>query len=155
MLKTAKIALENARATEEGQFFNSMNTLVYSAFALEAFFNHIGQHLFDDWEETERKIPKYKKLKKIRKKLGINSDLKVEPYKSVRDVFNLRDSLAHGRTEIIVKDNMPDLVGTEWMKNCTLDNAERVYSSIRKIIDEMFQAAGLGKFAFLHLQGGG
>lgn len=62
MWKNAKFSLEAARKTEKGQFFNVMNTLVFSAFAMEAFFNHIGSRVIDNWNKKERNLSKLKKL---------------------------------------------------------------------------------------------
>ncbi|MCZ6862919.1 MAG: hypothetical protein O7I42_22080 [Alphaproteobacteria bacterium] len=159
MWKSARLALESAQNSEEGRFFNSMNALVYSAFAMEAFFNHLGLHLVDDWEKQERKLSKYKKLMKFRNDLGITSDIKSEPYLSVSDAFDFRDLLAHGRTETIEKQEVLELseeeakrymIDTEWMDFCTLDNAQRVFENIEKVITELYKAAELGDYPFLH-----
>lgn len=161
MMKSARIALDAARATIEGQFFNSMNVLVYSAFTMEAFFNHLGAHLDEGWESKERKISKYKKFRNFNTLLGLNRDLKTEPYCVVFDVFDFRDSLAHGRTEEIEKQETVDLtedekrsymIGSKWMDSCTLDNAEKVFSSIEAVITEFYKAAGLGDHPFLSYQ---
>lgn len=159
MMKSARIALDAARATEDGQFFNAMNVLVYSAFAMEAFFNHLGTHLDKNWESKERKISKYQKLRDFNSCLGLNRDLKKEPYSVVFDVFDFRDSLAHGRTEEIEKQETVELtederrsymIGSKWMDSCTLDNAEKAFLSIEAVITEFYKAAGLGDFPFLH-----
>ena len=64
MLKRARKALDEAKSSDEGRMFNCMDTIVYSAFAMEAFINHIGSHLHDNWFKKERSIPKYIKLEK-------------------------------------------------------------------------------------------
>lgn len=159
MVKNARLSLEAAKASEEGQFFNAMNVLVYSAFAMEAFFNHLGSHLVENWESKERNLSKYKKLRKFPKDLGIDADMETDPYRGVRDAFDFRDSLAHGRTETVEKTETielgPDetrsyMIGSEWMNFCTVENAERIFSSTEQVITELYQAAGLGDYPFLH-----
>ena len=150
MLKNAKHSLEAARLSEEHRFFNSMNVLVYCAFTLEAFFNHLGKHLHKDWEEIERDIPKFKKLKKLSKEVGVTSDFSSTPYTSVKEVFAFRYSLAHGRTEVIEKDN-PQLIGSDWMNMCTLDNAERIFADTKSVISGLYKASGLGEHPFFIL----
>ena len=162
MLKSARLSLDAARETELGQFFNYMNVLVYSAFAMEAFFNHLGSHLYKDWESKERKMSKFKKFRDFNSDLKLNHDLSKEPYCIIFDVFDFRDSLAHGRTEEINKKEVIELsddelrsymIGTKWMDSCNLVNAEKVYSSVESVITEFFKAAGLGEYPFLQFHG--
>jgi len=162
MMKSARLSLHDASATETGRFFNSMNVLVYSAFAMEAFFNHLGSHLYKDWESKERKMSKFKKFRNFNSDLKLNHDLSKEPYSIIFDVFDFRDSLAHGRTEEIERKEVVELtedelrsytIGSKWMDSCNLENAEKVFSSVETVITEFFRVAGLGEYPFLHYQG--
>ena len=121
MMKNARVSLEAAKATEAGQFFNSMNVLVYSAFAMEAFFNHLGSHIDKEWGKKERRINKYDKLRKFHKELGLTSKIEDEPYCVVFDAFDFRDSLAHGRTEEIEKTETLELTEDE-ARTYTIDS---------------------------------
>ena len=159
MMKSARISLDAAKATNEGQFYNSMNVLVYSAFAMEAFFNHLGAHLDKNLELKERKISKYQKFRNFNSELRLNRDLSEEPYSAVFCVFDFRDSLAHGRTEEIENHEIVELtedeirsymIGSKWMDSCTLENAEKVFLAIESVITELYKAAGLGEYPFLH-----
>ena len=159
MLKSARLALDFAREKEEGRFFQTMNVLVYSAFALEAYFNHLGAHLHSDWQSKERRLSKVKKLRQFNEYLHLNQDLSEEPYRSVLDVFNFRDALAHGRTEEVERQETVELredelrsymIGTGWTDACTLANAERVFSNVEAVIRQLHKAAGLGDYPFIH-----
>jgi hypothetical protein len=164
MVKNAEISLNSARATEEGRFFHSMNVLVYSAFAMEAFFNHLGIHLHSDWDSKERQMSKFKKLRKFKSELGLKGALEDEPFRSVTDAFNFRDLLAHGRTESIDKTETIELtqkelkqymVGSAWMDSCNLKTAERIFCNVRTVISSMYKAAGLGDYPFTHFHSSG
>ncbi len=162
MFKTAKLALEEGNATEEGQFFNSMHTIVYSAFAMEAFFNHLGEHFYEDWKKRERRLPKKNKFTTFLEKCGIEYDLNQEPFRSVIDAFAFRDQLAHGKTEEIQFSKVVELseqeekqfmIGNDWTEFCNIENANRVFSSTESIIQLMFTKAGLGEYPFLKFHG--
>src|SRR5690606_7078049 len=131
MFKSARVALDFARQTEEGRFFQAMNVLVYSAFAMEAYFNHLGEALDSKWLSKERRFSKFKKLRHFNERLNLNRDLSEEPYLSVVDAFSFRDALAHGRTEEVERQETVEvteeelrsyMIGTEWMDSCTLEN---------------------------------
>ena len=160
MRKNAKVSIETARRTNEGRFFSSMNTLVFSAFAMEAFFNHLGLELIEDWEIKERRLSKLKKLNLFLSKFNIEADLKSRPFISVLDAFKFRDLLAHGRTETVIQDEEIDIskdelrrytIENEWMKLCNLETAERVFVDVEKLIHILFKAAGMGEYPFMHL----
>jgi hypothetical protein len=47
----AQCLLQMGRSQPEGNYFQFMSSLVFSAFTLEAYLNHIGNKLFDCWEK--------------------------------------------------------------------------------------------------------
>ncbi|TQO97450.1 hypothetical protein FLM07_18555 [Vibrio cholerae] len=163
MLKAAKLQLVQAQATEEARMFSTMSTLLYSAFALEAYFNHLGAIKVEDWLRRERRLSKRKKLEFLLETIGLDLDSSSEPVSAVVFVFKFRDMLAHGRTESLVSGEiivssdykasqvLPD---AEWQQYCTLSKAESVYRNTKMLIEQMHEAAGLGKYPFLRYQGG-
>ena len=161
MLKAARLALEEGNKNEEGQFFHSMNTIVYSAFALEAFFNHLGEHFYDDWSKRERKLPKKKKFTTFLKKCNIDYSLNKEPFNSAIEAFTFRDQLAHGKTEEINISKTVELseqeerfftIENDWTEFCKIENANRIFENTKELISTMFKEAGLGEHPFLQFQ---
>lgn len=53
--------LELAESSDEGQLYNLVSSITFSVFTLEAYFNHLGANLHDDWLTKERKLSKLKK----------------------------------------------------------------------------------------------
>jgi len=158
MYKGAEQMLEQAKESNSGQLYNIISCITYCAFTLEAYFNHLGGERNSDWNEIERKIPKLEKYKLFCKNLGLEVDLTKKPYKSMTEVFEYRDKMAHGKTttDIIVKDiegNVDDLnsfaVGPDWKVYSTIENARAVFSDIEKIILELHKAAGFTNDPFL------
>jgi hypothetical protein len=61
----AKQMLEQATQSEIGQLYNIISCLTFSAFTLEAYFNHFGKLRDENWDGIERKSSKLKKYKQF------------------------------------------------------------------------------------------
>ena len=158
MYKSAKFALENAEKSKKGQFFNVMSSLIFCAFMIEAYFNHLGNERFDAWDNIERKLSKRGKLKKILADLHLSVGYQSRPYSSILEVFDFRDTLAHGKTETVEKGFEADfehatsgqiMILNDWMEFCTLENARRTFEDATHVVEKLHKAAGLGKHPFL------
>src|SRR5262245_14488810 len=67
---TSWCLLEKGQKQELGSFHQFMGSLVFTAFTLEAYLNHVGPKVFDDWDTHERLGPR-EKLDAIAKKIGL------------------------------------------------------------------------------------
>lgn len=70
LYKTAESALEHAKEIPKGSFYQVMSSLVFSAFALEAYLNHLGEKVLPFWAEIDR-IKTLAKLKVLHTHLGL------------------------------------------------------------------------------------
>lgn len=84
--------------TKRGQFYRDLGIIVFSAFTIEAYLNHVGSRRFADWSKVERELDHKAKLKRICKEFGVAMDTNSQVYQDFVRVFQLRDSLAHGKT---------------------------------------------------------
>lgn len=127
-----------------------LSSAVLTAFAFEAYLNHIGPQTVDDWDTKER-FPVWSKFKLLWKALGVTfpRGKSVRPLKTVADLFSFRDSLAHGRSHELwsekhqsidefEKENS-DLVGsqlrTDWESRIqTSEFAERAREDVEAVI---------------------
>ena len=150
LLGVARDACDKAREIENGSFLQTMSSLVFSAFALEAYLNHLGQEKVPFWQEIER-IGIMQKLRVLSAHLSVTSDPSARPLQTVRQLFKFRNFMAHGRGEYVTGEGtLPsgeipfgmDLVQTEWEKYCTLENAERAIEDVRKLSWTLNKAAG-------------
>ena len=82
-----------------------MSSVVLAAFAYEAYLNHIGAAVFQaGWAKHERN-PSYKKLKRLTKHLSVDlGKPKDRPLATVRRLVEVRNTLAHGRSETLTPD---------------------------------------------------
>ena len=94
---TANYLLSLAKASREGSLLNLQAASVFYAFAFEAYLNHVGAEELPFWAEIDR-ISYFKKLNVISKHLGLEADQGKPPFQIIRELFELRNMLAHGRT---------------------------------------------------------
>lgn len=92
----------------EGSYFDMMACVTMTAFALEAKINLLGERLLGRrWSERDSS---YKKLKKVCRAAGVTFDTKKAPFSCYTYLKAVRDTLAHGKPELIEVDE--EVVGT-------------------------------------------
>ena len=101
LLIAAHNALEAAklveREGERGRNYHYMTAVVFSAFAVEAVVNHIGQDRIPDWDSNERNIRGLEaRVKAVSN--GNTPDFTTAPFKTVKEAVAIRHNLAHGKT---------------------------------------------------------
>ena len=147
----AKHMLEQAIKSEEGQLYNFISCLVFSAFTLEAYFNHFGKLGNAEWDTIERGLSKLKKYKTFCKQHKIQYDFEKRPYSTIKELFTYRDSMAHGKSTVedITKKVQIDpehpnrfFVGSGWMEYATLENSKKAIEDVELIVCELHSSGG-------------
>ncbi len=146
------VLLENTVEQREGWFYECMTAILISAFKFEPYLNHVGAILFTYWDEMER-LPHKNKLNIIRSHLDIKKEDGKRPYQTLKNLFYLRDAVAHGKTEYL---SPPDSVEvghieeirrktplTRWEELCTIDFAKQAYEDTETIVGQIHSKAGL------------
>jgi hypothetical protein len=144
-------ALEDAKESERGSYFNLMTSLVFSAFTLEAYLNHLGAKIIPFWLTIERNLSPAKKLEIIAVQLAKPIDYGRRPFQSFKVIFQLRDFLAHGRTEHLTEKSIqflsdgdkPELPKAKWQRQVTIENVQRYCDDTKEIIEYLHSASGL------------
>ncbi|MCW8177378.1 hypothetical protein D8B25_18970 [Verminephrobacter aporrectodeae subsp. tuberculatae] len=142
----AKHMLRLAKAQAEGQFYTATASLLYSAFTLEAYLNHIGPALYKkNWKCNER-MPVIKKFKKLAEEVSVKFNMDERPYGTLTKLFEFRNSRAHGHTleekidqEIEWSEGHLPMVG-EWSSSAKPEYAEEVLKDVTEIISELDKA---------------
>lgn len=147
------VMLYKAKETTGGSFHQFMASLIFTAFMMEAYLNHIGPRIFRCWGDLERLHP-LSKLNLVAEKLGVEKDEGKRPYQTLSKLFKFRNSLAHGKSES-PKDNeirlcaepfdefKNEFLETEWEKYCTQDNAKRALEDSETIIKDIHEHANV------------
>ena len=146
-------SLQLAQETEAGSFYNLMFSMLGSAFAVEAYLNHLGQDKFGEkeWEKIERSMNPESKLRVLARLIDYNLDFGRRPCQTFADMFKYRNAIAHARTETLTfeegqeYDPMegPTVPETKWEQATTLETAERYYEDARELVRQLHEAAGL------------
>lgn len=143
-------ALEKASNIKEGSLYQTMSSLIFSAFALEAYLNHVGEKKLEFWNDIER-IKPLSKLRVLYVYLGLDFDTSKRPIQTVIQVFKFRNFMAHGKTEKVegkgtiktpTRNSAENLVEAEWEKFCNQKEAERAFEDVKIIIKTLCEAAG-------------
>ena len=151
-------ALDTATKTDDGQFYKIITSLVFAAFTLEAYLNHIGEIRIEFWEEIES-IKTISKLKIIYKNLGLKYDNSKRPIQTVIELFKFRNLMAHGRTKRIqkqgyTKKEKPDpgenLIIGKWEEFVNLKEANRALEDIKEIMESICEATGSKKESLIN-----
>lgn len=146
-------ALQKATKIEEGSFYQIMSCLVFCAFTVEAYLNHVGERKIGYWNEIE-KIEPMAKLKVLYTALGLPFDPSKRPIQTVQQLFKFRNFMAHGRTEKLMgkgtlKKRRPDpgekLVEAKWEKFCNKIEAARAVKDVNRVLEILCVAAGFNK----------
>ena len=134
--------LHFAQKEEKFPLYNCMIVMVFCAFALEAYINHLGEKYVHDWCDYERKMPK-EKLKHLLKISNHVIDLESRPYSYMNEIFDYRKLIVHGKTEkiinqqILVLGEIPKLPKTEWEKHTNITQAIKFRKRVKEIITKL------------------
>jgi len=152
MLDISWHALEATKAVPGSAYQFYMASLVFTAFSLEAYLNHIGPKVFKTWADLERLGPR-EKLNIIAEKLSLELDFGRFPWQEMKYLFEFRNDIAHGKTSIqrhssvasleTHRDrNLDDFVQTRWEKYCTPKNSVRARKNVKEMIRAIDAASG-------------
>lgn len=138
---TAWHLLDFAKTHETGSLLQLKAASVFCAFTFEAYLNHVGAQEIEFWGDIER-ISYRSKLSVVAKHLGLSFDSGARPFQTIWALFEIRDSLAHGRTvpidEMVVMtdepafDSMTRLL--RWEK-LTIEDVDRYFGDISNAIE--------------------
>ena len=151
----ADVLLKTAREVKRGSYYTLMSSLLMTAFTFEAYMNHLGQLKLPFWENIDsiRVLDKYSVLCK---QFAMTPNMGVRPYQTLNSLFRFRNAIAHGKSELLEKQAVVPIDAephehsprTKWEEYVTEDNADRARQDVSKIIAELHEAAGLGKYPF-------
>jgi len=128
-------------------------SLVFRAFALEAFLNWMGQHLIAHWNYLERLKP-IEKLTLVAGLTHVSIDYGARPWQIVRELFAFRNYLAHGKQENLahekseersdfLDEKLGEQLETNWEQFGTEANAIRALRDVEIIARTLYEAADM------------
>lgn len=118
-----------------GVYFDMMGALIFLAFSIEAKINFIGWKILEDgWPE---RASLKEKINLIYKVLDLDADWSRRPLQTISSLKRFRDTLAHGKPELVKEikevDVDPDIwesLKAQWEREVNPDNVNRCYEDI-------------------------
>lgn len=133
-----KLGIENPK----GSYHQFLGSIVFTAFTLEAFLNHVGEALFKSWPELEKLTPKGK-IDVIAEKLGIAVNYGSMPWQIVPEIIGVRNKIAHGKNELLqdermltvdtYDEKMGEILRAPWQNYANQKSAERAREKVEEI----------------------
>lgn len=136
-----------------GSSWQFLSGVVLTAFAFEAYLNHVGARSFECWDELDR-LPPFAKLELLCEKLGVkfSEGPGARPLQTIGRVLTFRNTMAHGRSiEVEAKplvrttENFhaaynEDLL-VEWERLIRTDEfAKRAREDVRCVLERLHEA---------------
>jgi len=121
--------------TEEREdviFYRCMTSIVFLAFSIEAYLNHMGEEKLKYWKEDFENLRPIAKLRLIMSRYS-DIDFSRRPFQSFSDIFDIRNQLAHGKT-VFAFDKYPKEPLAKWGKLCNVRTVKRLLDDTEKMI---------------------
>lgn len=162
LLHAARCLGEMGRSGTQGSGWANVGALVLLAFAVEAFCQQYGKPLFPDtWDGKGgvEKMPVVDKVKLIGRKAGVAVDYGMHPWKDIKALMAVRDSLAHAKPSedqetmrLLLDDEeqasvyATNLIRQPWEVMSSSDRAPVVEANVRAGIETLLVGLGYDKF---------
>jgi hypothetical protein len=156
----SQVVLRSGEKTAKGSAWQFLASAIFTAFAFEAYLNHIGLMVYARWDDVERLSP-LAKLHLICHFLNVKPVTQGAELSAINELFDFRNKIAHGRTRTIrdtkimrpedVDPYFSDMPRDSWEKLIQDKNfAVRVRKHVETLASRISLAAGerAGPFAF-------
>jgi hypothetical protein len=144
--QTTQHLLQVAKTGQTGFLLQLQASAAFHAFTFEAYLNHVGSEEIDFWEEIERSSHSHK-LSVLAKHLKFPCDLGQRPFQTLRNLVELRNALAHGKTTAIdleVETSKTPSEDAAWCllprEKLTCEDLERYSEDLREAVKKINQA---------------
>ena len=141
LLHVARIELAKAERKEPGWFNSAFIVLTFSALAVEALSNAIGDRIVPEWKDFESASP-LAKMRLLAERLEVPYSSEDEPWLTIRWLSKFRNQVAHPKPEVVLNerlitekeaDNRPfDAPKSKLEHKVTVGNAKRAFDSVEK-----------------------
>jgi hypothetical protein len=151
MWHTSLSLLTRGQEQVRGSAHQFRASLVFTAFTLEAYLNHVGAKLFACWDDLERLGPR-EKLNLIAERLEVPTNYAARPWQVMKELFSFRNAIAHGKsrtfkapTEVVSVDHEEPIekwiARTEWEQFGTEKNTVKARADVEKIVNIIYESA--------------
>jgi hypothetical protein len=145
---------ERALLKKKNAFYDACASLVFLAFSIEAFCNHIGWKLAPDFAAFDDLCAK-DKLRRVAELVNFPLKLGERPFQTFTEVYKFRNMMAHSRTQEVKVERtvprpspgtpteLPKLPPMEWEAYCTPENLIKAIADVRNGLKSLYDASAL------------
>jgi hypothetical protein len=148
LMRVAHHKLTDAEETNLGSFNNSLVAITFSALAIEALGNVIGERIIDDWKDYESASP-LAKIRLLAGHLGVPYEPQKEPWSTLRWLARFRNQIAHPKPQLVVDERLinqheaqkrpNDPPASKLEREITVGNARRAVEAVSTLNRLLFE----------------
>lgn len=148
LIQAAAHAKKAAAKKDPGWFYHLLATITFSALAIEAICNSVGERVVVDWQDFEGSSPNAK-LRLLAERLSVPYSKLDEPWSTARQLVKFRNLIAHAKPEFIIEERVMtqdenekrlfDQPKSKLETLITSGNADRALQAAEKIKDLFLQ----------------
>lgn len=143
---TSWVALKQAQKSTKDRFYNCLIVMLFTAFSLEAYLNHLGASELEYWTALKRKLSPREKLEVLSKAMGFEVDYGRRPFQTFGEVFRFRNSLVHAETEYLSVEALEaseSIPLAKWEEKVTLETARRFHRDAKAMMVQLHSCSGI------------
>jgi len=96
----SNVVLKSGEQTAKGPIWHFLASAIFTAFAFEAYLNHVGPKVYERWDDVDRLSP-LAKLDLICHFLDVKLVSQGAELSTIKELFDFRNKIAHGRTRTV------------------------------------------------------
>jgi hypothetical protein len=144
-------ANELAKSDLRGRLNHIITSMLFNAFTMEAFLNHLGSRQLTFWPPLKEKLSPREKLDVLCQVLDFQPDFGRSPWQSWGFIFRLRNLLVHAQTETVPFEgeirgeefHIKDWPKAKWEEYMSIDKCQRFLDDTKSMIKELAAKAGI------------
>lgn len=105
LLHIAQLELEMTTPGNVGEFNHAFTAITFSALAIEALANAVGDRVIPEWKDFESANP-YAKARLLAERLGVQYDKQQQPWPDIKWLCRFRNNIAHAKPELVVREEV-------------------------------------------------
>lgn len=117
LIRVASRANDRAKKREPGWMHDELTAMTFSALAIEALCNSIGNRVFSEWEDFESSSP-LAKLRLLTDRLNIKYSKDKEPCATALWLIKFRNLIAYAKPEVLIHE---EIISDEDYDECLFD----------------------------------
>jgi len=132
---------KKAKGVKDAIGLDCLGCLISLAFTVEALVNFVGHKKITGWQERQT----YKqKIKQVCTEANLNFDAHNEPFKTLWQLKDLRDSIAHGQpieatTTVNSRDGLRQSMECPWDQHLTTEYINHAYDTVTEFERQLFE----------------